>query len=89
MLFVLFYYNLKIRFFSSCINLVAEVIDLGSSEPGRNHSIKNADHIVDFGPYAGKNGGEIVAEGSLEDIKKNNLLDHDTVRIVAEKIINS
>ena len=33
--------------------------------------IKNADHIVDFGLYAGKNGGEIVAEGSLEDIKNN------------------
>jgi len=33
--------------------------------------IKHADHIVDFGIYAGKNGGEIVAEGSLEDIKKN------------------
>ncbi len=33
--------------------------------------IKNADHIVDFGPYAGKNGGEIVSEGSLEDIKKD------------------
>jgi excinuclease ABC subunit A len=33
--------------------------------------IKNADYIVDFGPYAGKNGGTIVAQGSLEDIKKN------------------
>lgn len=33
--------------------------------------IKNADHIVDFGLYAGKKGGEIIAEGSLEDIKNN------------------
>lgn len=33
--------------------------------------IKNADHIVDFGPYAGKNGGEIVAEGTLEEIINN------------------
>lgn len=33
--------------------------------------IKNADHIVDFGLHAGKNGGEIVAQGNLEDIKKN------------------
>jgi excinuclease ABC subunit A len=33
--------------------------------------IRHADHIVDFGIYAGKNGGEIVAQGSLEDIKKN------------------
>ena len=33
--------------------------------------IKSADHIVDFGLYAGKKGGEIVAQGSLEDIKNN------------------
>ncbi len=33
--------------------------------------IKSADYIVDFGPYAGKNGGEVVAEGSLKDIEKN------------------
>lgn len=33
--------------------------------------IRHADHIVDFGTYAGKNGGEIVAEGSLDDILKN------------------
>ena len=33
--------------------------------------IRSADHIVDFGPYAGKNGGEIVAEGSLDDILKS------------------
>lgn len=33
--------------------------------------IKSADHIVDFGPYAGKNGGEVVAQGSLADIEKN------------------
>ncbi len=34
--------------------------------------IKNADYIVDFGPYAGKKGGEIVAQGSLADIKQSN-----------------
>ncbi|MFA7675913.1 MAG: excinuclease ABC subunit UvrA [Candidatus Shapirobacteria bacterium] len=33
--------------------------------------IKNADHIVDFGLYAGKNGGEVIVQGSLEDIKNN------------------
>ncbi len=33
--------------------------------------IKSADHIVDFGPYAGKNGGEVVAQGTLEEIKNN------------------
>ncbi len=29
-----------------------------------------ADYIVDVGPLAGQNGGQIVATGSLEDIKK-------------------
>ena len=33
--------------------------------------IKSADYIVDFGPYAGKDGGEIVAEGTLAQIKNN------------------
>ncbi len=33
--------------------------------------IRSADHIVDFGLYAGKKGGEIISEGTLEDIKKD------------------
>jgi len=33
--------------------------------------IKSADYIVDFGPYAGKNGGNIVAQGSLADIEQS------------------
>lgn len=33
--------------------------------------IRHADHIVDFGLYAGKNGGNIVAQGTLDDILKN------------------
>lgn len=33
--------------------------------------IRHADHIVDFGLYAGIKGGEIIAQGSLEDILKN------------------
>ena len=31
--------------------------------------MKNADYIVDIGPYAGINGGKVVAQGSLDDIK--------------------
>ena len=30
-----------------------------------------ADHIVDIGPGAGINGGEVVAEGTVEEIKKS------------------
>ncbi|MDX1492237.1 MAG: excinuclease ABC subunit UvrA [Pseudohongiellaceae bacterium] len=31
-------------------------------------AIRNADHIVDIGPGAGVHGGEIVAQGTLQDI---------------------
>jgi excinuclease ABC subunit A len=33
--------------------------------------IRHADHIVDFGLHAGNMGGEIVAQGTLEEILKN------------------
>ncbi len=33
--------------------------------------IRNADHIIDFGPFAGKNGGQIIAQGSLDQIMAN------------------
>lgn len=31
-------------------------------------TIRNADHIVDIGPKAGVNGGQIIAQGNIEDI---------------------
>ena len=34
-------------------------------------AIRCADHIIDIGPCAGKHGGEICAEGTLDDILKN------------------
>ena len=33
-------------------------------------TIRAADHIVDIGPGAGEHGGEIVAQGTIEDIKR-------------------
>lgn len=33
--------------------------------------IRSADHVVDFGLHAGTNGGEIIAQGSLQDILKS------------------
>ncbi len=33
--------------------------------------LANADYIIDMGPSGGVNGGEIVAEGTLDDIIKN------------------
>lgn len=34
-------------------------------------AIRTADHIVDLGPRAGVHGGEVVAVGTLDDIKKS------------------
>jgi len=33
--------------------------------------IKIADHIIDIGPEGGKNGGQIVAEGTPEQVAKD------------------
>jgi len=34
-------------------------------------AIKTADHVIDIGPGAGVHGGEIIAQGTLEDILAN------------------
>ncbi|HVI25186.1 MAG TPA: excinuclease ABC subunit UvrA [Xanthomonadaceae bacterium] len=47
--------------------------DLGNTVIVVEHdedAIRLADHIVDIGPAAGVHGGEVVAEGQLEDILK-------------------
>lgn len=56
------------------ITTLKKLRDLGNSLVVVEHDedvIKSADYIVDFGPYAGKNGGEIVAQGTLTEIKNN------------------
>ena len=34
-------------------------------------TMQSADHIIDLGPEAGNNGGEVVAQGNYEDILKS------------------
>ncbi len=55
------------------IGTLKNLRDLGNTLIVVEHdedTMKNADYIVDIGPGAGVHGGEIVAAGSLEDIKK-------------------
>jgi excinuclease ABC subunit A len=54
--------------------LMQELVDKGNTVLIIEHNldvIKCADWIIDLGPYGGKGGGEIVAQGTPADICKN------------------
>ncbi|MGQ9763334.1 MAG: excinuclease ABC subunit UvrA [Armatimonadota bacterium] len=54
------------------INTLHRLRDLGNTIIVVEHdeeTIRSADHIIDIGPGAGEHGGEIVAQGSIEDIQ--------------------
>ena len=56
------------------MDAINRLVDLGNSFIIIEHNldvIKLADHIIDIGPEGGKNGGQIVAEGTPEEIIKN------------------
>lgn len=53
------------------INTLKHLRDLGNTLIVVEHdedTIRSADYVVDFGPAAGINGGEIVCSGSVQDI---------------------
>ena len=57
------------------INALKRLRDLGNTVIVVEHdteTMENSDHIIDLGPEAGHNGGEVVAEGTSDEIKKNN-----------------
>lgn len=43
-----------------------------------------ADHIIDMGPYAGRHGGEIVAQGTPDEILKANTLTANYLKRIKE-----
>ncbi len=56
------------------LKTLRNLTDLGNTLVVVEHddeTMEEADWIVDIGPGAGIHGGEIVAEGTVEDIKKN------------------
>jgi excinuclease ABC subunit A len=56
------------------INALKRLRDLGNTVIVVEHdteTMENADHIIDLGPEAGTKGGEIIAQGSYQDILKN------------------
>lgn len=56
------------------LEVINRLVDLGNSVVVIEHNmdiIKVADYIIDIGPEAGINGGEIVVEGTPEEIIRN------------------
>ena len=56
------------------INALKRLRDLGNTVIVVEHdteTMENADHIIDLGPEAGNNGGEVVAQGSFKEISLN------------------
>jgi excinuclease ABC subunit A len=59
------------------ISMLKKLRDLGNTVIVVEHDdaiMQNADHIIDLGPLAGVHGGEIVAEGTLEEITRSDTL---------------
>ncbi|MHA6280354.1 excinuclease ABC subunit UvrA [Salinimicrobium sp. CAU 1759] len=57
------------------INSLVALRDLGNSVIVVEHDkdmIERADHVIDIGPEAGRHGGEIISEGTPEEIRKHN-----------------
>ena len=53
------------------INALKRLRDLGNTVIVVEHdteTMENADHIIDLGPEAGNNGGEVVAQGNFNEI---------------------
>ena len=57
------------------IDALKRLRDLGNTVIVVEHdteTMENSDHIIDLGPEAGHKGGSVVAQGTCEEIKKNN-----------------
>ena len=56
------------------LHVLHKLVDTGNSMIVIEHNldvIKSADHIIDMGPEGGESGGEVIAEGTPEQIAKN------------------
>ncbi len=56
------------------IQTLKKLRDIGNTVVVVEHdkeTMEESDYILDFGPFAGQRGGEIIAKGTLSEIKKN------------------
>jgi excinuclease ABC subunit A len=66
--------GLHARDVDALIKSLHHLKDLGNTLIVVEHdqeTIEHADYVVELGPEAGSRGGHVVAEGTIEDIKKN------------------
>ena len=71
------------------INALKRLRDLGNTVIVVEHdteTMENADHIIDLGPEAGSNGGEITAQGSYEEIKKIKIVLLDSILLIKKQL---
>ena len=64
----------------SLIKVLKQLRDLGNTVIVVEHDediIRQADHIIDIGPEAGTYGGEVVFEGTFDELMKSNTLTAD------------
>ncbi len=62
------------------INSLVALRDVGNSVIVVEHDkdmILRADHVIDIGPHAGKHGGEIISQGTPEEVLKHHTLTAD------------
>jgi excinuclease ABC subunit A len=61
--------------------------DIGNSVIVVEHDrdmIERADHVIDIGPKAGRHGGEIISEGTPEELKNHNTITADYITGIRE-----
>ena len=56
------------------MKVLNRLVETGNSVLVIEHNldvIRNSDYVIDIGPEAGKKGGKIVAQGTIDDIIKS------------------
>lgn len=56
------------------IEALKQMVDIGNTLIVVEHdeeTILAADHLIDIGPFAGDQGGEVIASGTVEEVKNN------------------
>lgn len=81
------------------IDTLKKLRDLGNTVVVVEHDrdmMKQSDHIVDFGPGAGKHGGEVVATGNVKQISRSSksltgkfLSGKRKIEVLSSKLINN